>query len=301
MASTQSAFIALDWGTSSFRAYQVSGDGAVLNEVTAPNGILAVQGGAFDAALEAAIGTWPHDLPVMASGMITSRQGWIEVPYVPCPAGLNEIAKGIIEHRSARGRRIHFVPGLCAFAEDGAPDVLRGEETQVLGAARGGVEHFLTPGTHNKWIDVRDGIIERFATYMTGEAYAVLKAHSILGRLMTGETDDDSAFMLGVSKGLADAGGLLHQLFSVRTLGLFERMRGDGLASYLSGLLIGSEIGHAMSTRSAEASYHVLGSALLAERYISALKQAGIAARAAEPNVAVQGLVKLARHRKLIA
>jgi 2-dehydro-3-deoxygalactonokinase len=279
----------------------VAADGAVLNEVSRPHGILTVEDGAFDEAMEAAIWVWPLDLPVMASGMITSRQGWIEVPYVPCPAGLHEIAAGIVERRSARGRRIHFMPGLSSFAEDGTPDVLRGEETQVLGAAQGGVEHFLTPGTHNKWIDVRDGVIERFATYMTGEAYAVFKAHSILGRLMTGEADDESAFMQGVSKGLADPSGLLHQLFSVRTLGLFERLKGEAMASYLSGLLIGSEIGHAMTTRSVKASYQVLGASALAKRYIGALSRAGIAARAAKPDIAVQGLVKIARHRKLIA
>ncbi len=83
-----SAFIALDWGTSSFRAYLLNKDGTVQETVTAPHGILAVKDGAFDAALESHIGKWDKTLPIMASGMITSRQGWVELPYVACPAGL---------------------------------------------------------------------------------------------------------------------------------------------------------------------------------------------------------------------
>jgi 2-dehydro-3-deoxygalactonokinase len=291
----RAAFIALDWGTTSFRAYRAAANGSVLDTVTAPQGILAVTDGAFDEAMEAAIGSWDVALPVICAGMITSRQGWHEVPYVPCPAGLNEIASGCANQRSRRGRNIHFVPGLSYMSGDGIPDVMRGEETQVLGASRGGSETFVTPGTHSKWIDVEDGIIHSFATYMTGEAYAVMRNHSILGKLMQGDAADEAAFLRGAKLGLDRPGGLLHTLFSVRTLGLFDQLRMDSLPSYLSGILIGSEIGHAIAAgRKPSQETAVLGAAVLGSRYVAAMKVAGISAQAAAPTVAVQGLARIA-------
>lgn len=107
-----SAFIALDWGTSSFRAYLLNRDGTVQETVTAPDGILAVKDGNFDAVLEGHIGKWDMKLPIMASGMITSRQGWVELPYVACPAGLRSIAAAVHLHTSKLGRKIYFVPGI---------------------------------------------------------------------------------------------------------------------------------------------------------------------------------------------
>ena len=154
-----------------------------------PDGILAVKDGAFDAALESHIGKWDKKLPIMASGMITSRQGWVELPYVACPAGLQAIAAAVHLHTSKHGRKIYFVPGISTRGLDGAPDVIRGEETQVLGATEGGSEHFVTPGTHSKWITVKDREITGFSSYMTGEVFALLKTHSILGKLMTGEME----------------------------------------------------------------------------------------------------------------
>jgi 2-dehydro-3-deoxygalactonokinase len=297
----RAAFIALDWGTTSFRAYQASAEGEVLETISAPQGILAVKDGAFDEAMEQAIGAWDAMLPVLATGMITSRQGWHDVPYVPCPAGIKEIAGGVLHYASRRGRDITFVPGLSSFAHDGTPDVLRGEETQVLGASKGGLEHFLAPGTHNKWMDVEDSVIRRFTTYVTGEAYAVFKQHSILGRLIMEERDDEDAFEIGVKKGLNDPAGLLHHLFSVRSLGLYDRLKGEALSSYMSGLLLGTEIGHARRARSASAPYTILASQHIAQRYVRAMAIAGLQAKAAEANVAVQGLAKIARARGVIA
>ena len=140
-----SAFIALDWGTSSFRAYLLNKDGTVQETVTAPHGILAVKDGAFDEALESHIGKWDKKLPIMASGMITSRQGWVELPYVACPASLQSIAAAVHPHTSKHGRKIYFVPGISTRGPDGAPDVIRGEETQVLGRKRRRIRTFRNP------------------------------------------------------------------------------------------------------------------------------------------------------------
>jgi 2-dehydro-3-deoxygalactonokinase len=294
------SFIALDWGTTSFRAYRAGADGAVLETLAAPQGILAVQNGAFDEALENHIGPWDKALPIMASGMITSRQGWIELPYVACPANLKSIAAAIQAHTSRQGRRIFFVPGISARGGDGVPDVIRGEETQVLGASLGGHEYFVAPGTHSKWIEVADGDITGFATYMTGEVFAILKTHSILGRLMTGEANNEAAFERGVKAALKDPGGFLHRIFSIRTLALFNEMPSGHLSSCLSGHVIGTEIAHAVTHHPKSAQYAILASPALAQHYVAAMKIAGLNVRLSPPDVAVKGLASIARTAGLI-
>ena len=289
-----SAFIALDWGTSSFRAYLLNRDGTVQETFTAPDGILAVKDGNFDAVLEGHIGKWDMKLPIMASGMITSRQGWVELPYVACPAGLRSIAAAVHLHTSKLGRKIYFVPGISTRGRDGAPDVIRGEETQVFGATEGGSEHFVTPGTHSKWITVKDGMITGFSSYMTGEVFALLKTHSILGKLMTGDMASPSAFERGVRAGLKDPAGLLHNIFSTRTLALFNEMPADHLSSYLSGQVIGTEIAHAIAENAVGAQYRILATPSLGEHYMTAMKTAGLTVNYGAPDVAVNGLQRIA-------
>ena len=296
----QTSFIALDWGTSSFRAYRVGDDGSVLETVSAPNGILTVEKGTFDDALETHIGSWDVVTPILASGMITSRQGWVELPYVACPANLKSISGALHTHTSKRGRKIHFVPGVSTRDASGTPDVMRGEETQVMGASVGGLEYFITPGTHCKWINVENSEIKSFATYMTGEVYAVLKNHSILGRLMTGDSYYEAAYERGVRAGLKDPGGVLHRIFSTRTLVLFNEMPTDQLSSYLSGQVIGTEIAHAIADHSTDAQYSILASPALAQHYVSAMKFAKLKVRFSDPDVAVKGLLKIAQTAGII-
>ena len=242
--------IGLDWGTTSLRAYRIGTGGAVLEQRSAAAGILQVPDGDFAGTLKASVGDWLErepDLPVLAAGMIGSRQGWREVDYAPCPAGLDELAHGLAPVTGIGGRVVHLVPGVARAADpNGFPDVMRGEETQILGAssaAAGGQHCFVLPGTHSKWAWAEHGRIARFATYMTGEVYACLVQHSILGRLMSGHDADAEAFEQGLARARASAGDppgrLLHDLFSARTLGLFAAVPPTGLASYLSGLLIG--------------------------------------------------------------
>ncbi len=289
------SFIGLDWGTTSFRAYLVRADGSVADEMSAAGGILAVKDGAFEAALEQQIGAWDKALPVIASGMITSRQGWIEIPYVDCPAGPAEIARAIVRRELASGRVIHFMTGLHLASPTLGHDVMRSEEMQVFGNLDSGATHFVTPGTHSKWIDVVDGRIMNFATYVTGETFAVLRQHSILGRLMTSDADDEVAFQRGVAKAFEDPAGLLHNLFSVRSLGLFNAMPGDALASYLSGLVIGGEIAHASASRDRDAEYVILASAGIALRYQRAMAAAGLKSRLGDPLAIVKGEAMVAK------
>jgi 2-dehydro-3-deoxygalactonokinase len=293
------SFIALDWGTTSFRAYRVGADGAVQNDVAAPMGILSVEGGRFAEALETQIGEWDKSLPVIASGMITSKQGWVERPYVDCPAGVAELAASAHIHTTQSGRTIHFITGLHIAGGTLGHDVMRSEETQVFGALDEAA-HFITPGTHSKWIDVDGERITHFATYVTGETFATLRQHSILGRLMTSDEPDEPAFRRGVEKSLADPAGLLHNLFSVRSLGLFNELSGAQLSSYLSGIVIGSEVAHALTTRRKDAGYMILASPKIGGRYAKALEIAGVQARYGDPLAIVNGLRKIGKAAGII-
>jgi 2-dehydro-3-deoxygalactonokinase len=302
------ALLGLDWGTTSLRAYRLGADGAILERREAPAGILQVADGAFEAAFRRAVGDWVDaapDVPVLAAGMITSRQGWVELPYLACPAGVAELARALRPHELAGGRQIWFVPGLSLVGGDGVPDVIRGEETQVAGALDGAPDPALLvlPGTHSKWVLVAAGQVTWFRTFMTGEVFAVLKAHSILGRLMTGDGHDPDAFRRGVAYAGSAGAGLLGRLFSARTLGLFDQLPASGIGSYLSGLLIGTEIEEALhgSPHTAMDSVAVVGSSVLAARYVEALEQRGLRAARAPDDVAARGMFEIARAAGLVA
>lgn len=288
-------FIALDWGTSSFRAYLVDGAGQIVDERAGADGIVAVKDGQFEELFERYVEGWDEALPVIASGMITSRQGWIEVSYWECPAALTEIAGAIVHHTTASGRKIAFVPGLSC-RNNGVPDVMRGEETQIFGALDGETADFILPGTHSKWTSVRGGKITGFKTYMTGEVFAALKTHTILGRLMTGDEHDGTVFARGVRMGLDRGKQLLHALFSVRTLGLFNEIEGKHLSSYLSGLLIGAEI----ASEGPVELVTLIGSEKLCENYALALHIAGRDALIGDADAAVRGLRRIGRAAGLI-
>jgi 2-dehydro-3-deoxygalactonokinase len=300
------ALIGIDWGTTAFRACRIAADGAVLEARSAAAGILKVAPGDFAAVLEREIGPWlkaAPDVPVIASGMITSRQGWREVPYCACPAGSAELAAGLARHASAGGRVIHFVPGVSIIGADGVPDVIRGEETQIVGEARSGRAAVVLPGTHSKWAFVEDGRIVWFATFMTGELYGVLKEHSILGRLMAeSAAPDDAAFARGLAYAQEGPGGLLKRLFSARTLGLFDRLPASGISDYLSGLLIGSEIAEALPCLPGEPTGEitVIGDSVLAERYRQALAATGLGVRAAADGASARGQLRIARAAGLL-
>ncbi len=301
------ALIGLDWGTSSFRAYRIEADGRIAERRAARTGILQITDDDFEGALRREIGAWLEadpGAPVLASGMITSRQGWVEVPYVRCPAGAPALARALLA-RELRDRRMHFVPGLSILADDGVPDVMRGEETQIVGeiGAGAGPRLMVLPGTHSKWALAEGGRITWFATFMTGELFAVLSAHSILGRLMNGDEHDEAAFARGLAYAGEGGSGLLKRLFSARTLGLFGDLPGSGIGSYLSGLLIGTEIAEALAwtrARGAEREIRVIGGAELADLYRFALEAKGLRARRGVDDAAAQGLFRIARAAELI-
>lgn len=303
------SLIALDWGTSALRAWLVARDGAALGERALPLGIMNVANGDFAGAFDQAVGDWRRaypGLPVIASGMIGSRQGWREAPYVSCPAEPAALAQGLVTV-PVEGGVLHIVPGVSQIDADGVPDVMRGEETQIAGLGIGAGQHrVVLPGTHSKWALCEGAVLARFASFMTGEVFAVMAQHSILGRLFTGEAIDADGFQRGLThaaRAPERQGGLLHRLFSARTLGLFNAMPSASLRGYLSGLLIGSEVEEAIALFGGTAPKQVtiVGSGALTSLYEQALAARGIAVEPAPPDAARMGLVQIARAAGLAA
>jgi len=304
------ALIAIDWGTTSARAYRLDARGRILDEQSAPLGVQKVEPGKFPRALTALLGgDVPEGVPMIACGMLGSRQGWIEAPYRECPADFDGVAAALTP---VPGTRLCIVPGLVCRDADGVPDVMRGEETQIMGAldddtrAQAAPRVVVLPGTHSKWALVLGRTIQAFATFMTGELYAVLCEHSILGRLATtGGHGDGAALERGVRLSLRDAATLPHDLFSARTLALTGALAPEAVADYLSGLLLGAEVaaGRRWLERHAVmgGSLILVGEATLCERYRRALALAGVEAAMGAPNAAARGLWRIALHSGMVA
>jgi 2-dehydro-3-deoxygalactonokinase len=298
--------LAIDWGSSSLRGALLDSGGNVLDERSRPSGMLHVARGDFDAAFEAAFGDW-MDLPgtrCLMTGMVGSRQGWVEADYVPCPAGLDDFVaylRRVGTDASGKRRDIAIVPGACC-EHDGVPDVLRGEEVKALGALELlGVTDatVVSPGTHSKWITIESGRLRGFSTAMSGEMFALLRRHSILARSMPDADGDDdaldgAAFDEGVRRALASC-SLLQTAFSVRTLALFDRMPVPSLASYLSGLVIGDEL--RCRPLAGAGAVVLTGAPALTVRFARALALCGVVARTFGEEVVWRGLAALDRRR----
>ena len=300
----EAALIGVDWGTSAFRAVLLDAAGAILDRRAGPHGILTVADGGFAGVLRGQVGGWlkAAPAPVLMSGMIGSRQGWREAPYVACPAGLAELAAQMLAVPSDAGN-IRIIPGV-AIATAAMRDVMRGEETQIFGAlAALGIQsgRFLLPGTHSKWVSVEDGRIAAFATYMTGEVYAAMRSHTILGRLMQEGGGSGAGFLRGVHDGARAGapGALLNRLFGVRTAGLFDEIAGADLSDYMSGLLIGAEIADAGGSEKGEP-VHIIASDALAERYRRAAVELGVEAEAVPSDCIALGYLAVARMAGLL-
>jgi 2-dehydro-3-deoxygalactonokinase len=233
-------FIAVDWGTTNRRGYLLDPDGRMTDEMEDDRGILAVGKHGFDAAVAELRGRL-GERPLLMAGMIGSNRGWVEAPYVPCPAGLPELAASL---KWVVKDRIAIVPGV-SYRDGERADVMRGEEVQILGAYGDGLVPadalICHPGTHNKWIRLEDGRIASFRTVMTGELFNLLREHSILADLLAGEVEPDAAFEAGVRHGLAHD-DLQAELFAVRARVLLGAAPREEAASYTSGLLIGSDL-----------------------------------------------------------
>lgn len=285
--------IGVDWGTSNLRAYRFDAAGQVVDHAASPRGITKVEGGAFAAVLQETVGAWLQDgeRQVLMCGMIGSRQGWVEAPYLPCPADPRAIAQALVAV-PFEAAEVRLVPGLSGRDASGVPEVMRGEETKLVGlmAALGGEGVVCMPGSHTKWARIAGGRIEGFATYFTGEAFAALRGHTILGRMMGQETDAEG-FRRGVARS-GEAGHLLHHLFGVRALGLFGELPEAQAAGFLSGLMIGHEVRAAMQGVD---QVRLLGDEVLVGLYATAIASCGGRAVVVDEDAAALGLAVIGR------
>lgn len=269
-------FIAVDWGSTNRRGYRIGANGRMTDEMEDDQGILAVGRGDFEHAV-AQLRERLGDLPLLMAGMIGSNRGWVEAPYLPCPAGLPELAGRL---QWVEAERVAIVPGVC-FMDGEAADVMRGEEVQLLGAVADGMipgdALVCHPGTHNKWARIADDRITGFRTIMTGELFNLLREHSILADLLARPAHGDEAFERGVRHGLTND-DLTAELFSVRARVLLGKAERVHAASYTSGLLIGSDL--RIGLRSAPpGEMVVMGRPELTALYAAALAVAGRPAR----------------------
>ena len=242
-AGTAPAWIAVDWGTSNLRAWAMSGDGRVLAEATSDEGMGKLSRDGFEPALLRLIGPWLEEKPpVVACGMVGSRQGWCEAPYRTVPCTPLDMAGQVMAPTTDARLRVAIAPGL---KQTQPADVMRGEETQIAGALRlmPGYDGVLClPGTHSKWVHVSAGEIVSFQTFMTGEMFALLSEASVLRHGMQGGGWDDAAFDTAVSDALSKPEKLGARLFSLRAEGLIAGLSPQAARARLSGLLIGTEL-----------------------------------------------------------
>jgi 2-dehydro-3-deoxygalactonokinase len=271
---SKAAFIAGDWGTSRLRLYLCDATGQVLARGEGEGASVPDCAGRFAAA----VAGWDRAhgvLPAVLAGMVGSTIGWREVPYLKCPAQASGLAAAACRFE-ADGRAIAILPGLSARGKTGAADVMRGEETQILGALHlhpqltKGRHLICLPGTHTKWVTVTDGAVSHFQTALTGELFEILRRHSVLAR-DSGEVDGTSlAFGLGLDFARQKA-DLLHLLFSVRSRVVTGEMAKADAASYLSGLVLGKDVATAKDLFEPEAPVQLICTPLLAALYGKAL------------------------------
>lgn len=293
---SRSAFIAGDWGTSNLRLALCDEDGQPLEVRKGPGA--AESRGKFAETLDGLSADWraTHGaLPTMLCGMVGSAFGWKEAPYLGCPAETLELADQLVAPRA----NVYIVPGMKCTNPLGAPDVMRGEETQLLGAVTGALAPLIDagkrlvcmPGTHTKWVSMHNGSVQEFLTVPTGELFALLCEHSVIVREPSTPVVHRAA---DFERGLAEAARhaeipVLHKAFQARTLRLDRQLSPEGAASWMSGLLVGTDVAGALQLLGDDeprASVYVIGTSHLAQAYSAALVAAGRKAEAVDGEAA---------------
>ncbi|MBB4265521.1 2-dehydro-3-deoxygalactonokinase [Roseospira visakhapatnamensis] len=276
--------IIIDWGTSSFRAWLVARDtGAVLDTLPSGKGLRAMAGQSFPAYARDRLAPWRNEAegtpPVLMAGMVGAPSGWRKAAQPPLPVGTRDLAAQVVPAEGLA--KAWILPGAHVRGADGHVDVMRGEEVQVLGALAllgrsDGL--FCLPGTHSKWARAEGGRLVDFATFLTGEMRAVLLGHSILGEPATADAPfDPAAFDQGLAQA-ATPGGPLHHVFSSRGRFLYGALAPEGVASFLSGVLIGAELDGALARApdARTAPIALVGGASLQAPYERALTARGL-------------------------
>jgi 2-dehydro-3-deoxygalactonokinase len=284
--------IGVDWGTSNFRAFLLDADGNIRDRRKAPCGVLHVTDGRFAETLRAEIGDWlaRGEDRVLACGAVGSREGWREMPYLPCPIGVAEVARGTVAVPFA-GAQVRLVPGVGYVDAQGVPDTMRSEETQIAGirGVLGGHGLVCLPGTHSKWARLRGGRIVSYTSHMTGEVFGALRSHTIFARTMRDGPTDWTAFELGLARA-GDVGGWLHHMFGVRALCVTGGLSQTAAPWYLSGLVIGHEVRVALPPGEL---VHLVGEPILTALYARAITVLGGEVRIEDTDAAARGLATI--------
>ncbi|OLZ43784.1 2-dehydro-3-deoxygalactonokinase [Amycolatopsis keratiniphila] len=307
VTDTEPALIALDWGTSGQRAWLLGADGGILAARSAGRGLLTTtedvdlddpraREAAYESAFRKTCGDWLTEvpgLPALAAGMVGSAQGWADSGYRTVPASLDFPSLVPVSHR---GGVLHLVPGLRIPSGAHPGDVIRGEETQLVGVLEtlggpGGPLTVVLPGTHSKWVRVEDGIVTGFTTAMTGELYGLLITHGILARTAADPVADDEAFSRGLAAGRRSR-GLATEAFGARPLVLDGVLKPASLPDYLSGVLIADEVSHLL--RDNDTRVVLCGADELCRRYATALADRGVEATVLSEEVTTRGLWRIA-------
>ena len=284
--------IGIDWGTTNFRAFLLDAKGNIRDRRKAHCGVLHVADGRYAETLRAEVGDWLDrgEDRVMACGAIGSKGGWREMPYVSCPIGVTELARGTVTVPFAKAQ-VRLVPGVGYVDADGVPDTMRSEETQIAGirAELGAGGLVCLPGTHSKWARLQNGRIVSYASHMTGEVFGALREHTIFARTMCDGPTDWTAFEQGLARS-GNRGGWLHHVFGVRALCVNRRLGELAAPWYLSGLLIGHEVRAALP---AGELVHLVGEPNLTPLYARAIAVLGGEARIEDPEAAARGLAAI--------
>ena len=277
-------YIGINWGSSNFRAYRIARDGTLIDKFTEPAGIAMLDRPGMASNIGKIVDRWPDCGPILASGMVGSNVGWVEVPYAHCPAGLAAVkAAAVTVDFGSVG--VTIVPGMtCQREKDGGVDILRGEETEIFGLAEleklsDGIVGL--PGTHTKWARIGSGKVLDFATSMSGEIFDRLTAHGLLASIVEGEARDGDAFRAAVTQAYERPLGLGTALFGVRAKVIRRELSRTDAASALRGLMIGADIADALSLFPADFGTPIplVGNASLCALYATAFAMRGIEGR----------------------
>ncbi|MAS03998.1 MAG: 2-dehydro-3-deoxygalactonokinase [Ahrensia sp.] len=291
--SVTPSLVAVDWGTSHLRVWLLDAQGAVLAEHRSDEGMGATAREQFQSVLEAHLAalTVPADVPVVMCGMVGSRQGWVEARYLTVPVSLADVAAAAVRIPGV-DRDIRIMPGLSRTDRQ-SPDVMRGEETQLLGVTRlapiAGERFVCMPGTHSKWVRMSGDSVLDFVTFLTGEAFAILSHHSVLRHSLSGGQVDPAsvAFRDAVRASLDTPADILARLFSIRAAGLLQDLEPAAAAARLSGYLIGQEIAGAKARFALPDRVDLIGDPKLGALYGEALAIAGISGTLHDGDTAV--------------
>jgi 2-dehydro-3-deoxygalactonokinase len=288
-------WIAVDWGTTHLRAYAMNEDNQVIDEANSSNGMGVLTPDAFEPALMELIQSWLPEariIPVLACGMVGARQGWAEAPYRSAPCESFSIQHSIqVDTHNAR-IKVHILPGI---SQPDPADVMRGEETQIAGLIAIESDAFSAvclPGTHSKWVSLKDGTVDHFTTSMTGEMFSLLSEQSILRHSTSKGGWNDNAFLEGAKSGIEHPENLISNCFRLRARYLLNDFPAEMARSHLSGLLIGAELSGSkrywQSQRVA-----IIGDPFLTTLYANALALLDVDSKTYDPKaMTLAGLIK---------